>query len=310
MDKVIHIKDGVAKILTIEELQSGMISEQSLGRLECPCCHKVAHVYHSINGVMAFRAKQHDPECNILLEEDEDEKYKVRRIRIYTDVTLNNDLILYGNDRAPYKLSAMDEAISKIDPKLAMNKYTPDEAERYEEAYQYEFRVKNIESTSSLFKEIKANGYGYNMGDGRIAADLLLDEGALYTFRRSRFTGLKIALLTRCNGDDLKYLNSIGLGNLPGKPIEYVFLKDAYVTDIKNAVIFKVKAKNIEQNNYFKTLIMGSKKDPIKPRDKRNYIVIYTFWTPVPNDFIRVYTADITFRQYALVDDIKIGEVQ
>lgn len=341
MDYVNAINKGYESVtkLYIESIRTGKISEQDIYKMWCPYCGATAHIYHYTNGTMSFRCKNHRGGCLSQLEdEQENERLIVKKVKIYNNTTLNNELILYGNDRAPAikpvdrpdeeeprddedisteenfdNTSSKDNDINELNgaPNVPTNLddiiSTPDEEERKEEAYYYEFGEKNIACTSSLFKEIKAHGHEFNMGDGRTAGDLLLDDIALHKIRREGFEGIKIALLTRPNKDDIKFLKDNGLYNLGGG-IEYAILRDAYSTNPEDALFFKVKCKNVEQNDYFKDLVMGNKRDANVVKDPRQYIVIYAIWTRVANNYVSLYTSDITYRQYAFVKDIKIGK--
>lgn len=331
------------KEITIEDVKSGRISEEDIVMMWCSYCGLVAHIYHYPNGTLAFRCKKHRKDCSSQKEDElENERLILKKKKIYTNTTLNNDLILYGNDRAPnikvhldtdepeddikneeennidlngadinVKESTSEEKTENAEDIISNQQTnellsTPDDEIKKEEAYYYEFGEKNIACTSSLFKEIKAHGHEFNMGDGRTAADLLLDDIALHTIRRQGFEGIKIALLTRPNKDDIEFLKKNNLYYLGGG-LDYTILKDAYSTNPENTLYFKVRCKNIEQNEYFKNLVMGSKLESSIKKDERKYIVIYAVWKRIVNDFVSLYMADITFRQYAFVKDITIG---
>lgn len=335
-------------LISIDVIKDGKISEKDIIELRCIGCGEKAHVYHSKLGDFSFRCEKHKEDCSeFKKEENDDNKYILKKKRIYSDTYTCLDLLLYGSDRAPKEtneknippielpgtddqnddsntqepnvndlgdikekkeltpeeLEQINKLIESIDPN------TPEGAEQLEELFRYEFKTKNIKTMSPLFKAIKEIGYGFNMGDGRTAGDVVLDEYSLRRIRRIGFEGSKIALLVRLKPEELAYLKRVKvIRESKYDPMEYVYLRDAFSSDIEDAIIFKVKCQNPKQNIYFKNKVMGSKKDNIK-KDSRPFIVIFSFWKKIANSYMAVYSADITFRQYAFFSDIKIGEV-
>lgn len=336
-------------LLPIDAIKDGKVSEKDIIELRCIGCGEKAHVYHSKLGDLSFRCEKHNNDCSELQKEDNDDnKYILKKKKIYSDTYTCIDLLLYGSDRAPKEnkviemppiefpgdegqddnpqkqdkneddfgndgiekkeltpeeLEKINKLIKKIDPN------TPEGAEQLEELFRYEFKIKNIKTMSPLFKAIKEIGYGFDMGDGRTARDVVLDEYSLRKIRRTGFEGSKIALLVRLKPEEIAYLKKTKvIRESKYEPIEYVYLKDAFSSDIENAIIFKVKCQNPKQNIYFKNKVMGSKKDNIK-KDSKPYIVIFSFWEKVQNSFMAVYSANITFRQYAFFSDVNIGAV-
>lgn len=329
-----------SKETDIDAFASGQLQEDKVEEITCTGCGNKAHIYHfDKDGSMSFRCKKHKKGCPTQAKEEQhDEKLIVKKKKIYKDITLNNDLILYGNDRAPSKpkepTPGPDEGDNAdIDVNTAngietpqtseqpndciegsdmpsneqFTETTPDKLFEYETAHYYEFGIKNIASTKSLIYEIKAKGLQFNMGDGRVAADLLLNDIQLHTVRKTGFSGLKIAITTRLTKTDIKFLKEHNLYP-EGKDDEWTIVKDAYSEDPENTIYFKIKCKNNEQNKYLKYLISGKVDDPRIRRDARKYLIVYTFWEREVNDFVSIYKAEITYRQYAFFDDIKIGE--
>lgn len=338
-----------AIILSIDAIKDGKVSEKDIVELRCIGCGEKAHVYHSKLGELSFRCEKHKNDCSELKKADNDDyKYILKKKKIYSDTYTCIDLLLYGNDRAPKEKTIIEtspielsgeenqninldnkgnnandlgdyeterkeltpeelERINKLIEKIDPN--TPEGAEQLEELFTYEFKTKNIKTMSPLFKAIKEIGYNFDMGDGRTARDVVLDEFSLRKIRRTGFEGSKIAILKRPDPNELNYLRKTKvITESKYEPLEYVYLKDAFSSDIEDAVIFKIKCQNPKQNIYFKNKVMGSKKDNIK-KDPKQYIVIFSFWEKIPNSFMAVYSADITFRQYAFFSDINIGVI-
>ena len=314
--------------LNIETIRQGKVLEKDIIKMWCTNCGAPAHVYHHESGLVSFRSIPHRDGCPTQSKEwEQDERLLVKQKRIYTDTVLNRELILYGNDRAPVVNPDIDYsddeekgedgnsvegnteenpgAIVPGDNNLIM--YDPDQLEKRELAIWYRFKTKILSCIKSLFREIMSVGYSFNMGDGKTAADYVLDNIALHEVRRTGI-GKKevIAIAKRCAPEDMAYLRKIGLLS-PGKHnLDYIILKDAYSTNIENAIFFKVKCKNQAQNEHFKNLIMGSKKNSIN-KDNRKFIVIYSFFEQEPNDYNQVYVAEITLRQYGLFSNVDIG---
>ena len=336
-------------LLPIDAIKDGKVSEKDIVELRCIGCGEKAHVYHSKLGELSFRCEKHIDDCSELKKDDNDDyKYILKKKKIYSDTYTCIDLLLYGSDRAPKEnkeietpttelpgedkkesnpenqengedvlgndevekkeltpeeFDKINKLIEEIDPN------TPEGAEQLEELFRYEFKIKNIKTMSPLFKAIKEIGYGFDMGDGRTARDVVLDEYSLRKIRRTGFEGSRIALLVRLKPEEIAYLKRAKvIRESKYEPIEYVYLKDAFSSDIEDAIIFKVKCQNPKQNIYFKNKVMGSKKDNIK-KDPKQYIVIFSFWEKVQNSFMAVYSANITFRQYAFFSDVNIGTV-
>lgn len=331
MDEVYATLKGESKpcILNIEAVRLGEVSEKDILETWCMDCGAPAHIYHYEDGQMSFRSIPHKSGCPTQTKEGrQDEKLLVKKINIYTDTILNKALILHGNDRAPSPVKPLpgpgDESGEKEnngvesqddsngplpangdrDDDILM--FDPDQLEKREMAIWYKFGIKTLSCIKSLFRGIKRVGYSFNMGDGLTAADYVLDDIALHTVRKTGFNGTKIAILKRCSPEDMRYLIKIGLLSHGKQNMDYIFLKDAYSTRIENAILFKIRCKNPEQNDHFKNLIMGSKKDSLK-RDSRKYVVVFSFFKRIPNDYNQVYIADITYRQYGLFGNIEIG---
>lgn len=327
MDEVFALLNGGTDVfvLDIEMVRQGRVLEKDIEKMWCIECEAPAHIYHHESGYISFRAIPHKPGCYTQTKEgDQDEKLLVKTKTIYTDTTLYKDLILYGNDRAPAppkpepgdddggdeKRNDVIEQTEGEDENLVEGNeplmFDPDQFEKQEIALRYKFNIKKISCIKTLFREIQAVGYSFDMGDGLTAGDLVLDEFALHEVRRTGFSGERIIIAKRCSPEDINYLRHIGL-LLPGQhSMDYVFLRDAFSTKVENAIFFKVKCKNALQNSHFKDLVMGSKKDS-KKKDSRKYIVIYSFFKREANDYNQVYSADITFRQYGFFNDIRIG---
>ena len=330
MEEVYALIKGENKpcVLNIESVRSGAVLEKDIEKMWCINCGAPAHIYHHESGYISFRSMPHKNGCPTQTKEwEQDEKLLVKQKTIYTDMFFNKDLILYGNDRAPIvkpgigfsddeekgennnspedNIEENPSAVVPGDNDLMM--YDPDQLEKKELAIWYKFGIKKLSCVKSLFREIKSVGYSFNMGDGMTAADYVLDNIALHEVRRTGI-GRKevIAITKRCAPEYMAYLRKIGLLS-PGKHnLDYTILKDAYSTKIENAIFFKVKCKNQAQNEHFKNLVMGSKKNSIN-KDNRKFIVIYSFFEQESNDYNQVYVAEITFRQYGLFSNVDIG---
>lgn len=344
MEEITAKRRGYKKpeLINIEEIRSGKINESEIEKMWCSFCGALGHIYHyTKDGTIFFRCTKHHDGCESQSEDEkENDRLIVKKKKIYTNTTLNNDLILFGKDRAPIikiKNEPKDDdgdgekegdGDNNIPPEINPGKEpddttnnptptpedepgeilsTPDEEERKEEAFYYEFGEKNISCTSLLFKEIQAVGYSFNMGDGRTAGDLLLDDIALHKIRREGFRGLKIALLTRPSKEDVEFLKKNKLYYTEGN-LEHLFLKDAFATNPEDTIFFDIKCQNKEQDRFFKTLVMGSKYNTDVQKDRRKYIVVYSMFERIPNEFVSIYRAEITFRQYAFTNNITIGK--
>ena len=332
MDKVYAKIKGSSTtfVLEIEQIRNGSVLEQDIEEMWCIDCGAPAHIYHHENGHISFRSIPHKKGCYTqTVEGEQDEKLLVKAKRIYIDTEINRDLILYGNDREPCpeppSIDPDDDSSKEknhdsdagdqepageslfCDPDFNPVNYNPDDLEKRDTAYYYRFGIKRISCIKTLFNEIRAKGFGFDMGDGHSAGNLVLDNVALKTIRRTGFAGEKIVILRRCGPGEITYARKIGLLSGSGTSLDYVVLKDAFSLKPENMIFFLLKCKNQKQNEYFKDLIMGSSKKFVN-KDGRKYIVVYSFFKAIPNDYNQVYKADITFRQYGLFNDVSIGD--
>ncbi len=261
----------------------GRIDEKDISDMRCPLCGAPAHIVHDTAREWHFRAR-HEPDCDIVKDGREHKVHKVNEKTIIDDL----DNILYHRDLAPTITPGPKPG---VDPGADPHE-NPADIDDIDTVIKYGTRY--IRSVGGIYSYILANGLDADIGDGMTGRDLFLTARELREVRRNGMNGKKVAITKRFFQKTLKHPLHV--------PSGFTCLRDAFATDIENAVFFLVKLSREDQNHVFRDKIMGNPDNP-NAKDIHRNILLLGNWRVSPNDFYHVFISDdINSRCYKFID--------
>lgn len=316
------------KIIYISEIQSGDILINDISEIVCPHEECSASGWFKKKGIREMHfAFAHDKDCPVVKDSGHEHKTHF----VSTGEEIDEDKILYKNTVKLPKVDKPDPpALGKGDidengeEETDENQIVDTSGEDSDEDLQdidygttsdpspktqkddvdmiAKYGKKHIGTPVGLYRTILKNGiYEQLMPDGRNGDDILLDKHHLDVIRKENISfdnQKKLAITIRSGTKILKHPFSI--------PSGYSLLRDAYAVDPEYAIYYLVKVTDNGLNEIFKNQLMGEKGKSEETRDKHNSILIYHQWHEYPNDFYKIYLANISTSSYSFVNMLSV----
>lgn len=313
------------KMVYIKNIQSGDILINDISEIVCPheeCC---ARGWFKKKGIREMHfAFAHDINCPVITESGREHKTHF----ISTGEEIDEDRILNKNIVIFPKINNPDPPTVKENDKDNENGKDIDTNQLVDDENEFEddedlpdinygptpephptklkddvdmiakFGKKHIGTPIGLYRTILKNGiYEQLMPDGRNGDDILLDKQHLKRIRNEdiSFDGeKKLVIGVRAGTKILKHPFK--------KPYGYSLIRDAYAEDPENAIYFLIKISDNGLNEIFRNKLMGRE----ELRDKHNSILVYHQWHEYPNDFYKVYYANISTCSYSFANMLSV----
>lgn len=265
------------------DILSGRIDEKDISDMRCPLCGAPAHIVHDTAREWHFRAR-HEPDCEIINDGRDHKTYKVSENTIIDDP----DTIIHHNDHAP---TINPRPKPGVDP----GEKPHDDAEDIDDIDAViKYGTRMIHTVGGIYSYVLSNGLDADLGNGMTGRDLFLNGRALRDVRRYGMYGIKVAIAKRFSQRSLEHPFVVPKG--------YTCLSDAFATNIEDAVFYLVKLTRQDQNDLFRSKIMGEPDNP-DIKDKHRNIILLGNWRDYPNDYYNVFVSDdINSRCYKFVN--------
>lgn len=284
MKQACCIVKGKKMVVDIDHhILSGQIDEKDISDMRCPLCDAPAHLVHDNTRKWHFRAC-HEPDCDIVKDGREHKAHMVNANTIIDDT----DTILHYRDHAPTISPAPGPGVNPG----ADHHNDLDDIDQVDTVIKYGTRM--IHAVGGIYKYVLENGLDADLGNGMTGRDLFLTARELRSVRRNGLSGIKIAIAKRFSPGSLKPPFFV--------PKDYICLRDAFATNINDAVLFLVKLAHQGQNELFHDKIIGKHDNP-DIKDKHQYILLLGKWQEYQDNFYNVFISEeINSRCYKFVN--------
>ena len=284
MNQACCIVNGKKMVVDIDHhILSGQIDDKDISDMRCPSCNAPAQLVHDKRRKLHFRAC-HEPDCDIVKDGREHKAHMVNANTIIDDT----DTILHYQDHAPTISPAPRPGVNPG----ADHHNDLDDIDQVDTVIKYGTRM--IHAVGGIYKYVLENGLDADLGNGMTGRDLFLNGRALRDVRRYGMYGIKVAIAKRFSQRSLEHPFVVPKG--------YTCLSDAFATNIEDAVFYLVKLTRQDQNDLFRSKIMGEPDNP-DIKDKHRNIILLGKWQEYPDDFYNVFISEeINSRCYKFVN--------